>query len=420
MVGLWLLVPEHLRLGTWDLLCGWTAQPTEAVEPRLALQLVHEAALCCTGVRKQRSLNHTDFALANGLPFTATDQQIHTLLEGHTIAQAQQMQTALGKIRRASGHFTGKLLAIDPHRLLSYTKRRMSQRKANARSVATKTSQTFFCVDADTSQPVCSTLSTSARTVAQATPDLLALAQEILQVDGPAPLVVADAEHFAAEVIDHVHRDTPFDLLVPMPRQKHLLKRLAAIDPAAFTERWAGMATAKMPYELVHTRGGPYCVMVQRLQQGVDQYAFNSFLCTSDRDEVDALTLYYPKRWHIEEFFNRYQKMGWKRAGTQNLHVRYGQMTMALAAQAAVDQLRHRLDADSKDWTADHFARDVLGGLEGDIRVQDDTILVTYNNVGPVEHYRRHFEHLPQRLCEEDIDPHIPWLYNFKLDFRFR
>ena len=23
-VGLWLLVPEHLRLGTWDLLCAWT------------------------------------------------------------------------------------------------------------------------------------------------------------------------------------------------------------------------------------------------------------------------------------------------------------------------------------------------------------------------------------------------------------
>ena len=24
LIGLWLLIPEHLRLGTWDLLCGWT------------------------------------------------------------------------------------------------------------------------------------------------------------------------------------------------------------------------------------------------------------------------------------------------------------------------------------------------------------------------------------------------------------
>ncbi len=29
MVGLWLLIPEHLRLGTWDLLCGWSGQPGE-------------------------------------------------------------------------------------------------------------------------------------------------------------------------------------------------------------------------------------------------------------------------------------------------------------------------------------------------------------------------------------------------------
>jgi hypothetical protein len=26
LVGLWLLIPEHLRLGTWDLLCGWSGQ----------------------------------------------------------------------------------------------------------------------------------------------------------------------------------------------------------------------------------------------------------------------------------------------------------------------------------------------------------------------------------------------------------
>src|SRR6266567_7188203 len=51
-LGLWLLVPEHLRLGTWDLLCGWTEGATPEVAPRLALQLVHEAALCVSGVRQ--------------------------------------------------------------------------------------------------------------------------------------------------------------------------------------------------------------------------------------------------------------------------------------------------------------------------------------------------------------------------------
>ena len=105
MVGLWLLIPEHLRLGTWDLLCGWSGQWTPRVEPRLALQLVHESALCVTGIRQTRSLGQKGFELANGLPFVASDQAIHDLLEVHTIAQAQRLQIALGAIRRASGHF---------------------------------------------------------------------------------------------------------------------------------------------------------------------------------------------------------------------------------------------------------------------------------------------------------------------------
>jgi hypothetical protein len=72
LVGLWLLIPEHLRLGTWDLLCGWSGQATERVEPRLALQMVHESALCSTGLRQQRSLSQRGFELANGLPFVAS------------------------------------------------------------------------------------------------------------------------------------------------------------------------------------------------------------------------------------------------------------------------------------------------------------------------------------------------------------
>ena len=62
-MGLWLLIPEHLRLGTWDLLCGWTGQPGSRPEPRLALQLVHEAALCTTSMRQKRVLSQRGFEL---------------------------------------------------------------------------------------------------------------------------------------------------------------------------------------------------------------------------------------------------------------------------------------------------------------------------------------------------------------------
>ncbi|MEK6621246.1 MAG: hypothetical protein AABZ13_02070, partial [Planctomycetota bacterium] len=107
-----------------------TMKDTE-VEPRLALQLVHEAALCVTGVRQARSLSQKGFELANGLPFVATDKAIHELLDAHTEAEAQSVQIALGKIQRASGHYHAQVLAIVPHRISSYRKRQMRRHQNN-------------------------------------------------------------------------------------------------------------------------------------------------------------------------------------------------------------------------------------------------------------------------------------------------
>ena len=53
------------------------------------MQLVHEAALCVTGIRQERCLRHGGFELANGLPFVATDTAIHALLNAHDIAESE-------------------------------------------------------------------------------------------------------------------------------------------------------------------------------------------------------------------------------------------------------------------------------------------------------------------------------------------
>ena len=168
LVGLWLLIPEHLRLGTWDLLCGWSGQSGGRVEPRLALQMVHESALCITGMRQQRVLSQRGFELANGLPFVANDVAIHTLLAEHTVAKAQRLQVALGRIRRASGDYAGKLLAIDPHRTHSYSKRQMRRYRDDQETKPVKVAPTFFALDPDTHQPVCFTTATSAKTATAA------------------------------------------------------------------------------------------------------------------------------------------------------------------------------------------------------------------------------------------------------------
>jgi len=81
LAGIWLLIPEYLRLGIWDLLKSWTRVADNRLEGRLALQLINEAALCVTGIREKRTLSQKGFEVANGLPFVATDTAIHYLLD---------------------------------------------------------------------------------------------------------------------------------------------------------------------------------------------------------------------------------------------------------------------------------------------------------------------------------------------------
>jgi hypothetical protein len=400
-VGIWLLLPEHLRLGTWDLLLRWCGQPPQRVEPRLALHLVNEAALCLCSYRHGRTLSQKGFELANGLPFVPTDQTIHDLLNRHTVQEAQQLQIALGKLRRASQHFGGQLLALDPHRMTSYSQRQMRRHRFHRDQKPLKMGQTFFLLDCQTAQPLCFTLASSARLVAQATPELLRLAGEILP--SPAdphakPLVLADKEHCSQEVFAALRQPARFDLLVAQAAHRQALHRWAQIPPARFTEHWPGYATATQPYRFRHAPQALYYELVQRSGARAEDFHYQGFLSTVLRPQVQALTHEYPQRWQVEEFFKFHQAMGWHRTGTLNLHIRYAQLTLALLAQAALYQLRQRLGPPLADWDALHLARNLLEGLEGDLRVQQDTILVTFYNAPHAELLRRHYQNLPDQL----------------------
>jgi hypothetical protein len=420
LVGIWLLIPEYLRLGTWDLLKSWSQMPDERVEPRLALQLINESALCVNGIRMKRSLSQKGFELANGLPFIATDSAIHHLLDSHCVAEAERLQIALGKVRQTFDHFKGKIIVIDPHRMKSSSKRQMVRRQKDKESNPAKMAQTFFGLDAETQQPLCFTTASSARTVTQATPELLSLAASILKLNGDKPLALADNEPYSRELFQWVSSQSPFDLLVPMPYNQSVLRAIHALPSEAFSRHWAGYATAKQPYSMIRSHDGPYYQFIQRKGECPQDYDFKAFLCTRDRDEMEDLSVNYPERWHIEEFFKNDQALGWDRAGTMNLNIRYGQMTMALIAQAACFMMRQRLGSPMDQWDAPHLAKDFFKGLEGDIRVQRDTIVVTYYNAPNSDLMKKHYENMPERLSSEGVKPTIPWLYDFKLDFRFK
>src|SRR5262249_31942878 len=157
-----------------------------------------------------RTLNQRIFQLANGLPFLASDMAVHELLGARSVADSLRFQVALGKIRRASGHFAGRLLALDPHRVRSFSKRHMRIHGRADRARPPKIAQTSFALDVDTGQPICFTTGTSARTAAAAALELLKLASDILDAKAGQALVLGDSEHFTVELLDRVKTGTNF------------------------------------------------------------------------------------------------------------------------------------------------------------------------------------------------------------------
>jgi len=414
MIGVWLLIPEHLSLGSWDLLKLWTDDDVGGINPRLALQMVNEAALCVNGVRQTRSLCHQGFEVANGLPFIATDREIHYLLDAHTIQDAKHLQTGLGLLRQSLGHYNGNLLAFDPHRIHTCSQRIMPKKKRSPTARSRRIMQTFFALDVETGQPMAFTIGSSGKTTTRASLELMELVDTILP-DGNV-LLLADTEHESRELLDHIIETDRYDILMPAVRRKGVME---TIQNLTYQRHWAGFATAETPYkykESTHT----FKLIGQRSGEKEPEYEYKPFIATGTYSSLESITEKYPERWTIEESFNFEGAMGWHRAATMNLNIRYGKLSLGLIAQAATFQLKKKLPSPYRTWTAKHLADSVFRGIDGDLRVKDDTIIVTMYNVPESLNLRQHYENLPEKLERKGVNPMIPWLFDFKLDFRFK
>ena len=416
--GLWLLMPEYLRLGAWERLCRWAGTNAAQIAPRLAFQLVNEAALCSAGIRARQRMCHKGFELANGLPWVAADPTIHRLLDAHTVRDAVTYQMELGVTRTAAGHFRLQRVALDPHRIPSATQRDMVKKLPGPHARPAKVAQLFFALDMDTAQPVAVWASASAQTVTHATPQLL---QIVAALPHPQTMrVVADAEHCTAALLQTCAAHPSAELLVPAPCTPRLRRIMQAIPAQAFTRVCAGFAYAACPFAMGTAQ--PLTLLVQRTGERDGEFHYKPFVTTARHcdDALVRLVADFPDRWRIEEFFRHEAALGWQRAGTPTLHIRFNQMTLALEAQAALYQLRQRLPPLYRAWSAHQIATQLFSVLSGDLHVQRDTLVVTLYDAPFDRAVAEPYEHLPDVLAREGVDPRIPWLFNFKLRFRFR
>lgn len=273
--------------------------------------------------------------------------------------------------------------------------------------------QTFFALDTLSGQPIGFGIASPGVNTVKATTELLNMVKKA----DPNALILADKEHCSNDLLSHIMQETSFEIVTPVISSKRIQKIERSLE---FEPLWAGYAIAETPF---HFRGQneTYRLIVQREGERASQYSYKSFLAISNRPATELISQKYDERWSIEDFFNFDGAMGFDRASTFNLNIRYGKMSLALLAQAAAYQLRLKLPKPYNRWNSLHLSEAVLNKIDGDIRVKDDTIIVTgYNVPDELGSLKQHYQNLPEKLISEGIDPRIPWLYNFKLDFRFK
>jgi hypothetical protein len=411
LVGLWFLAAEHLRLGNWDLIKGYTGCADADIEPRIAMQIVNEAALCSNRIRKSNYITHQGFELLNGLGFLVTDEQVHDLLDKHTVNEAQSLQETLAVIRSNNGHYKGDLIAIDPHRIVSTSQRIMPKKKKQPEEPSRKMLQTFFALDTQSGQPIGCGIGSPGVNTSKATIDLLNM---VGMVNNNA-LILADKEHFTEYLIRSIDQNSDFEFLVPVTSTERIQK----IETSqTYQSKWAGYAIAESMFNFAGCKE-KYRLISQREGETTRDYVYKSFLTLSCKPATVLISEMYRERWSIEDFFNFDGAMGFDRASTFNLNIRYGKMSLALLAQAATYQFRQKLPKPYNRWNSTHLADSVFKKIDGDIRTKDDTIIVTCYNAPKELNLHKHYQNLPAKLTSEGINPKVPWLYNYKLDFRF-
>jgi hypothetical protein len=376
------------------------------------MQIVNEAALCSNRVRKSNYITHQGFELLNGLGFLVTDGQVHDLLDKHTVSEAQSLQESLAMIRLNNGHYNGELIAIDPHRIVSTSQRIMPKKKKQPKEPSRKMVQTFFALDTQTGQPIGCGIGSPGAYTTQATIDLLGMTERV----NKNAFILADKEHFTEYLIQSIEQDSDFEFLVPAISTERIRKieRSQTYQP-----KWAGYAIAETMFNFSGHKE-KYRLISQREGETTKDYIYKSFLTLSGKPAIELLTEKYQERWSIEDFFNFDGAMGFDRASTFNLNIRYGKMSLALLAQAATYELRKKLPNPYSRWNSTHLADAVFTKMDGDIRVKDDTIIVTCYNAPKELNLPNNYQGLPAQLKSEGVNPKIPWLYDYKLDFRFK
>ena len=184
--------------------------------------------------------------------------------------------------------FRAKLVAIDPHRTRSYSKRHMRERVEDPGAKPAKMAQTFWALDADTHQPVCFTTATTARSVVDCHARTDRLGREHLAV---RPRANACRRRLRAllERIDRRHSPTHRLRSARSYSQSTCPSATIPGNSSKINSRAVGLVSLRRNYPTKSSPAKRAAIGNSSSDYGEcpDAWKYKGFLCTSDREEVD-------------------------------------------------------------------------------------------------------------------------------------
>jgi len=263
--------------------------------------------MCLCSYRQRRTLSQRALSWPNGLPFRPHRRgHPRPLAESH---RPRRPTTAnrLGQIAPCGRTFRGHSPGAGP---APHDQLQQAPDAAGTASVPSRNQpkwlRPFSCWIVTPASRVCFSLSSSAQSVVQASPELLQLAAEILgpsSGSGRQALILADKEHFCRNSSRQCAR-RGFSTCSAQCRLTPIVSNAGAkFPPWNLPSTWPGYATALQPYHFQAEPEALYHEFVQR--NGLRQRDFNyqGFLGTAKLSQSSRFDQGFPQRWHVEEFF---------------------------------------------------------------------------------------------------------------------
>ena len=191
-----------------------------------------------------------------------------------------------------------------------------------------------------------------------------------------------------------------------MPDQPSRRKKLQELPAETFRPRWAGYATAKWTYTPRNSQAGPFYQYVQRQGERPEEHHFKAFLSTRDGDEVEDADRGFSQALARGGVLQRASGIGLGPGRDMQSQHPLRADDDGLVAQAAIDRLRQATWAHlQRAGTRSTCPRLISPGLEGDVRVHDNTIMVTYYNAPDADNYLRTLRELAGQAPSREYRP---------------